>query len=138
MSYYPEGRGGTQGGFKEGLRLARTWADLIIYEREFGAYDVTELREFMAGLVQGGPTANGHRTPAVQVVLPSSDLDVPTVRANHRVVRQVLAAGVHGVTRWHARDPLERALVRTARYPHHRPGAGDEAPAEGLLGNAGN
>ena len=54
--YFTEGRGGSQGGFKEGLRLAQTWADFIIYEMEFGPYDVTELREFMAGLVQGGPT----------------------------------------------------------------------------------
>ena len=81
--YFTEGRGGTQGGYKEGLRLAKTWADLIIYEMEFGAYDVTELREFMAGLVQGGPTRSGHRTPSVQVVLPFSGLDVATVRANH-------------------------------------------------------
>ena len=91
--YFTEGRGGSQGGFKEGLRLAQTWADLIIYEMEFGAYDVTELREFMAGLVQGGPTPSGHRTPAVQVVLPFSGYDVATVRANHWVVQQVLAAG---------------------------------------------
>jgi len=26
--YFTEGRGGSQGGFKEGLRLAQTWADL--------------------------------------------------------------------------------------------------------------
>ena len=136
--YFTEGRGGTQGGYKEGLRLAKTWADLIIYEMEFGAYDVTELREFMAGLVQGGPTRSGHRTPSVQVVLPFSGLDVATVRANHWVVQQVLAAGVHGVTLCHARDPAAvREFVRVARFPHHRQGVDDGPLAEGLRGNGG-
>jgi len=136
--YFTEGRGGSQGGFKEGLRLANTWADLIIYEMEFGAYDVTELREFMAGLVQGGPMASGHRTPAVQVVLPFSGLDVATVRANHWVVQQVLAAGVHGVTLCHARDPAAvREFVRLARLPHHRQGVDDGPLDEGLRGNGG-
>ena len=136
--YFTEGRGGSQGGFKEGLRLAKTWADLIIYEMEFGAYDVTELREFMAGLVQGGPTASGHRTPAVQVVLPFSGLDVATVRANHWVVQQVLAAGVHGVTLCHARDPAAvREFVRLARLPHHRQGVDGGPLEEGLRGNGG-
>ena len=136
--YFTEGRGGSQGGFKEGLRLAQTWADLIIYEMEFGAYDVTELREFMAGLVQGGPTASGHRTPAVQAVLPFSGLDVATVRANHWVVQQVLAAGVHGVTLCHARDPAAvREFVRLARLPHHRQGVDHGPLQEGLRGNGG-
>ena len=73
--YFTEGRGGSQGGYKEGLALAKTWAEMIIYEMEFGAYDVTELREFMAGLVAAGPTPSGHRTPAVQVVLPFGGYD---------------------------------------------------------------
>ncbi len=136
--YFTEGRGGSQGGFKEGLRLAQTWADLIIYEMEFGAYDVTELRELMAGLVQGGPTPSGHRTPSVQVVVPFSGLDVATVRANHWVIQQILASGVHGVTLCHARDPAAvREFVRLARYPHHRQGVDDGPLEEGLRGNGG-
>ena len=136
--YFTEGRGGSQGGFKEGLRLAQTWADLIIYEMEFGPYDVTELREFMAGLVQGGPTRSGHRTPAVQVVVPFSGFDVATVRANHWVVQQILATGVHGITLCHARDPAAvREFVRAARFPHHRQGVNGGPLAEGLRGNGG-
>ena len=136
--YFTEGRGGSQGGFKEGLRLAQTWADLIIYEMEFGPYDVTELREFMAGLVQGGPTRSGHRTPAVQVVVPFSGYDVATVRANHWVVQQVLAAGVHGITLCHARDPAAvREFVRAARLPHHRQAVDGGPLEEGLRGNGG-
>ena len=136
--YFTAGRGGSQGGFKEGLRLAQTWADLIIYEMEFGPYDVTELREFMAGLVQGGPTLSGHRTPAVQVVVPFSGYDVATVRANHWVVQQILATGVHGITLCHARDPAAvREFVRAARFPHHRQGVDGGPLEEGLRGNGG-
>jgi 4-hydroxy-2-oxoheptanedioate aldolase len=136
--YYTEGRGGTQGGFKEGLQLARTWADLIVYEMEFGAYDVSELRRFMAGLVQGGPTASGHRTPSVQVVLPISGLDENVVRANHWVIQQVLAAGVHGVTLNHALSPeAVRTFVQACRFPHHRAGVDDGRLGEGLRGNGG-
>ena len=136
--YFTEGRGGSQGGFKEGLRLARTWADLIIYEMEFGPYDVTELREFMAGLVQGGPTPSGHRTPAVQVVVPFGGYDAATVRANHWVVQQILATGVHGITLCHARDPAAvREFVRAARFPHHRQGVDGGPLEEGLRGNGG-
>ena len=136
--YFTEGRGGSQGGFKEGLRLAQTWADLIIYEMEFGPYDVTELREFMAGLVQGGPTRSGHRTPAVQVVVPFGGYDVATVRANHWVVQQILATGVHGITLCHARDPAAvREFVRAARFPHHRQGVDGGPLDEGLRGNGG-
>jgi 4-hydroxy-2-oxoheptanedioate aldolase len=136
--YFTEGRGGSQGGFKEGLQLASTWADFIIYEMEFGAYDVAELREFMAGLALGGPTLSGHRMPAVQVVLPFSGYDVATVRANHWVVQQVLAAGVHGVTLCHARDPdAVREFVRTARFPQHRQGVDGGPLGEGYRGNGG-
>jgi 4-hydroxy-2-oxoheptanedioate aldolase len=136
--YFTEGRGGSQGGFKEGLALAKTWADFIIYEMEFGPYDVTELREFMAGLVQGGPTPSGHRTPAVQVVLPISGFDAATIRSNHWVIQQILAAGVHGVTLCHARDPdAVRAFVAAARFPHHRAGVDSGELEEGWRGNGG-
>ena len=133
--YFTEGRGGSQGGYKEGLALAKTWAEMIIYEMEFGAYDPTELREFMAGLVAAGPTPSGHRTPAVQVVLPFGGYDEATVRANHWIVQQVLAAGVHGVTMNHARTPgAVRAFVETARFAHRK---GPEPIGEGMRGNGG-
>ena len=136
--YFTEGRGGSQGGFEEGLRLAKTWADFIIYEMEFGPFDPRTLREFMAGLINGGPTASGHRTPAVQVVVPFSGLDAQTVRSNHWVVQQILAAGVHGVTLCHARDPKAVAeFVRCARFPHHRQGVDGGPLEEGLRGNGG-
>ncbi|MEZ5393428.1 MAG: aldolase/citrate lyase family protein [Bryobacterales bacterium] len=136
--YFTEGRGGSQGGFEEGLRLAKTWADFIIYEMEFGPFDPRTLREFMGGLINGGPTASGHRTPAVQVVVPFSGLDAQTVRSNHWVVQQILAAGVHGVTLCHARDPKAvEEFVRCARFPHHREGVDGGPLQEGLRGNGG-
>ena len=49
-------------GYEGGRAAARTWADYIAYEMEHGPYDVTRLLEFMRGLVDGGPTASGHRT----------------------------------------------------------------------------
>lgn len=136
--YFTEGRGGSQGGYKEGLALAKTWADFIIYEMEFGAYDVTELRGFMAGLVVGGPTTTGHRTPAVQVVLPIGGYDEATVRANHWIIQQVLATGVHGVTLNHARSvEAVRAFVETTRFAHRRDHVGPGELGEGMRGNGG-
>ena len=85
----------SRGGYEEGKALAQTWADYINYELEHGAFDVTKLREFMQGLVDGGPTPSGHRTPAVIATIPALGLDEAMMRANGWVVQQVLAAGVH-------------------------------------------
>ena len=48
------------GGYEEGKKMAATRADYINYEMEHGALDIKELREFMRGLVDGGPTRSGH------------------------------------------------------------------------------
>jgi 4-hydroxy-2-oxoheptanedioate aldolase len=112
--YYATGRGG----YDEGKKLAQTPSDYINYEMEHGAFDITALREFMRGLVDAGPTRSGHRTPAVIATLPVLGLDEAGMRANHWVVQQVLAAGVHGILLCHARVPeAARALVEAARYP---------------------
>ena len=58
------------GGYDEGKALARTWADYITYNMKHSPFDVGELRAFMQGLVDGGPTKSGHRTPTVVAVLP--------------------------------------------------------------------
>jgi 4-hydroxy-2-oxoheptanedioate aldolase len=118
----------SRGGYAEGKALARTWADYINYELEHGAFDMTRLREFMRGLVDGGPTASGHRTPAVVVSLPVLGLDEASMRANLWVVQQVLASGVHGVLLCHARSTdAVRVFVAASRYPFH-----DEKVGEGL------
>lgn len=124
---------GGHGGYEEGRKMAATWADYINYEMEHGAYDMTQLREFMRGLADGGPTKSGHRTPAVICTLPVTGLDETTMRVNSWMVQQVLAAGVHGILLCHARTPgAVRAFVEAVRYPFHPPAAG---LGEGLRGS---
>jgi len=79
--YYTTSSGG---GYDEGRKLAKTWADYINYEMEHGAFDISALRAFMKGLVDAGPTRSGHRTPAVIVTLPVVASDEAT-RARQRV-----------------------------------------------------
>jgi 4-hydroxy-2-oxoheptanedioate aldolase len=125
----------SRGGYEEGKELARTWADYVNYELEHGAFDVSRLREFMRGLVDGGPTASGHRTPAVVVSLPVLGLDGASMRANLWVVQQVLASGAHGVLLCRARsEEAVRVFVAASRYPFHRQGVG-EGLEEGLRGS---
>jgi 4-hydroxy-2-oxoheptanedioate aldolase len=111
------------GGYEEGRKLARTWADLLMYDMEHAPYDMTQLREFMRGLVDGGPTPSGHRTPTVVVVLPVPGIDAATVRANQWMIQQALAQGVHGVHLVRARSPeAVKTFVQSVRYPIHSQG----------------
>jgi 4-hydroxy-2-oxoheptanedioate aldolase len=111
------------GGYEEGRKLARTWADILMYDMEHAPYDMTRLRDFMRGLVDGGPTPSGHRTPTVIVVLPVPGLDEVTVRANQWMIQQALAQGVHGIHLVRARSPeAVKAFVQAVRYPIHAQG----------------
>src|SRR5919108_124707 len=47
------------GGYEDGKKMAATKADYITYEMEHGPLDFKELREFMRGLVESGPTRTG-------------------------------------------------------------------------------
>jgi 4-hydroxy-2-oxoheptanedioate aldolase len=124
---------GGHGGYDEGLKMSQTWADYINYEMEHGVFDMTQLREFMRGLLKGGPTKSGHKTPAVIVTLPVTGIDEVTVRTNSWVVQQVLAAGVHGILLCHARTPeAVKAFVEATRYPFQERVAGLK---EGLRGS---
>jgi len=106
------------GGYEDGKKLAQTPYDYINYEMEHGAFDMSALRAFMRGLVDGGPTPTGHRTPTVIVTLPVLGLDEASMRANYWVIHQVLAAGVHGILLCHTRVPeAARLLVEAVRYP---------------------
>lgn len=124
---------GGHGGYEEGKKAAQTWADYINYEMEHGALDFTALRAFMQGLVDGGPTKSGHRTPAVIVTLPVLGVDEAHMKANFWVVQQTIACGVHGILLCHARSPeAVRVFVESVRYPNAKPFPG---LGEGLLGN---
>ena len=126
---------GGHGGYDEGVEMAKTWADYINYEMEHGPFDVQQLRDFMRGLVDGGPTASGHRTPAVIATLPILGRDEGAMRANYWVAQQVLAAGVHGLLLCHAESPEAiRVFVSATRYPFNRQAVGAGLD-EGMRGN---
>jgi len=114
------------GGYDGGRALAQTWADYITYDMEHSAFDVQALWQFMRGLADGGPTRSGHRTPAVIVTLPMDGIDVHAVRANGWMIKQALAAGVHGLLLCHAEtQEAVRAFVEAARYSFTAPAGSD-------------
>src|SRR5579883_1921785 len=59
----------------QGREDAGTWADYMNVGMEHGAFDMTGLAEYMRGMVDGGPTRSGHRTPTVIVEAPVNGTD---------------------------------------------------------------
>jgi 4-hydroxy-2-oxoheptanedioate aldolase len=124
-------------GYEGGRALAQTWADYINYEMEHGPFDVGALQEFMRGLVDGGPTPSGHRTPTVIVTLPVTGADPNVFRANEWMISQVLATGIHGILLCHASSPeAVQAFVDSTRYVFAggRRGSGGQAHAAYVWG----
>ena len=112
--YYAQISGG---GYEQGKQMAGTKADYITYEMEHGPLDFKELREFMRGLLDAGPTRTGHKTPAVIVTLPIAGT-TDALLANAWMIQQALAAGVHGVLLCNAESPeAARLMIEAARYP---------------------
>ncbi len=108
-----------------GVKLARTWADYLDYNMELAPYDIYRLRDFMHGLVDGGPTPSGHRTPAVIVTMPLDGHNADTIWANAWIIRQLLNTGVHGLHLCHAETPeAVKAFVEVCRFAFHKPGVG--------------
>src|SRR5438094_2481794 len=103
--YYTGSHEGTSGSFEQGMKDAQTYADYISYDMEHAPYDIKGLADYMRGLVQGGPTKSGHRTPTVIVNVPVNGIDEAAVRANAWMFQQVLATGVHGIMLTHADSP---------------------------------
>jgi len=134
--YYRRVDNPTDQNYDGGLRFARTWADYIDYNMELAPYDIYRLREFMRGLVDGGPTTSGHRTPAVIVTMPLEGRNEHTIRANAWIIRQLLNTGVHGLHLCHAETPeAARAFVETCRFAFHKPGVG-QGLEEGRRGHS--
>ena len=124
-------------GYDGGKADAQTWADYINYDFEHSPFDMTVLREYMQGLVDGGPAKSGHRTPAVVVTLPVTGTSEATIRANAWQIAHVLSAGVHGILLCHAEDPdAVRAFVESTRYAFQTIGVG-EGLEVGRMGNGG-
>jgi 4-hydroxy-2-oxoheptanedioate aldolase len=113
----------------QGRADAQTWADYINVGMEHGCFDMAGLAAYMAGLVEGGPTESGHRTPAVIVEAPVDGRDAAHVRANAWQFRQILGRGVHGVLLCQAENSdAVRAFVESCRYPHQSAGVDSALP----------
>ncbi|CAN5415257.1 hypothetical protein BH10CHL1_BH10CHL1_44800 [soil metagenome] len=124
--YYTGGHTGHVLTYEQGQQDAATWADYINVGMEHGAFDMTGLAEYMRGLVDGGPTRSGHRTPTVIVEAPVEGISAEIVRFNSWQFRQILARGVHGVLLCQAEDPAAvQAFVEACRYPINRIGVGE-------------
>ena len=104
------------------MQDAHTWADYINVGMEHGCFDMTGLAAYMRGLVAGGPTASGHRTPTVIVEAVVNGTDEPNVRFSSWQFRQILARGVHGNPALPGGDRRRRARLRRGLpLPHqHR------------------
>jgi 4-hydroxy-2-oxoheptanedioate aldolase len=123
--FYTGGHTGAELTVEAGRRMARTWADYINVGMEHGAFDLVGLESFMRGLVDGGPTESGHRTPAVIVEVPVNGVSEEAVRANAWQFRQLLARGVHGLLLCHAENPgAVQAFVECCRFPFQTMGVG--------------
>jgi 4-hydroxy-2-oxoheptanedioate aldolase len=126
---------GAPDGYEEGKRLSQTYCDAIDYEMENGSLDFSNLRNFMQGLVDGGPTPSGHRTPMVFVTLPAVGFDGPSMRANAWQIQQALATGAHGVLICEMHSPEAGEIaISCARTKFNRPGV-PILPIEGSRGS---
>jgi 4-hydroxy-2-oxoheptanedioate aldolase len=115
--------------FEQGREDAHTWADYINIGMEHGAFDMAGLAEYMRGLVDGGPTNSGHRTPTVIVEAPVNGTDATNVRHNAWQFRQILGRGVHGILLCQAESAdAVRAFVESCRYPHQKAGVDPALP----------
>ena len=83
--------------YEHGLEQAGTWADYLNIELEHHPFAPHLLHQFMRGLIDGGPTRSGHRTPATIVTMPFDAVDEASVRANSWMIKQGRASGVHGL-----------------------------------------
>jgi 4-hydroxy-2-oxoheptanedioate aldolase len=129
--YWPSG---APDGYEEGKRMAQTYCDVINYEMENGCFDFANLRNFMQGLADGGPTPSGHRTPMVYVTLSATGFNGAAMRANGWQIHQALAAGAHGVLMVEMESPEAGEIaISCARYKFTLPGI-KEYPIEGSRG----
>ena len=128
--YYVGGHTGHVLTYEQGRQDAGTWADYINVGMEHGAFDLGGLDEYMRGLVDGGPTRSGHRTPTVIVEAPVNGTDEANVRHNAWQFRQLLGRGVHGILLCQAESAAAvRAFVESCRYPHQTAGLDPARPS---------
>jgi 4-hydroxy-2-oxoheptanedioate aldolase len=127
--YYTGGHTGHVLTYEQGKKDAHIWADYINVGMEHGSMDFAGLAEYMRGLVDGGPTKSGHRTPAVVVEAPVNGTDEANIRFNAWQFRQILARGAHGVLLCQAENAAAvRAFVESCRYPINTQGVDTSLP----------
>ncbi len=123
--YYTGAHAGHVLTYDQGKVDAKTEADYINVGMEHGAFNLGGLDAYMNGLVDGGPTNSGHRTPAVIVEAPVEGATEEIVRFNAWQFRQILARGVHGILLCQAESAdAVRAFVESCRYPINKQGVG--------------
>jgi 4-hydroxy-2-oxoheptanedioate aldolase len=135
--YYIGGHTGHVLTREQGRKDAKTWADYINVGMEHGCFDMTGLAEYMEGLVEGGPTNSGHRTPTVIVEAPVNGIDEDQIRFNAWQFRLILGRGVHGILLCQVETPeAARAFVESCRFPHNKLGTDPSftAPVERMRG----
>ena len=109
---------------------AGSWADYMNVGMEHGSFDMAGLADYMRGMVDGGPTRSGHRTPTVIVEAPVNGIDAAHVRYNAWQFRQILGRGVHGILLCQAESAdAVRAFVESCRYPHNVTGVDPAIPS---------
>ena len=123
--YYDGGHTGHVLTYEQGLKDAHIWADYINVGMEHGSFDMAGLDQYIRGLIDGGPTKSGQRTPAVIVETPVEGSSEEIIRFNAWQFRMVLARGVHGILLCQAETPdAVRAFIESCRYPINMTGVG--------------
>jgi 4-hydroxy-2-oxoheptanedioate aldolase len=111
--------------YDQGKSDAKTWADYINVGMEHGSFNMVGLDEYMQGLIDGGPTNSGHRTPPIIVEAPVEGTSEAIIRFNAWQFRQILARGAHGIILCTAETPdAVRAFVESCRFPINMQGVG--------------
>lgn len=104
--------------YENGLAMANTWADYIRLNLEHGPYDIKGVRDFVLGIKEG----NQDDPPAIIAELPFDGSSVEVVRANHWVIKQLLATGIHGFLLCHAEEPTAiKEFIEHMRYSFSKP-----------------
>lgn len=123
--------------YENGRALAQTWADIIRLNLEHAPFNMTAVGEFMKGLVDGGPTKSGHKTPTVFAELPTDATNRDVMLANAWMVKQVLAQGVHGILLCHAESAeAVKVFIEACRYSFVKLGL-EKGLAQGRRGHGG-
>jgi 4-hydroxy-2-oxoheptanedioate aldolase len=116
--YYSGGHTGHVLTREQGVKDVHIWSDYINVGFEHGSMDFAGLAAYLTGMVEGGPTYSGHRTPTVIVEAPVNGINEEYILYNAWQFRQILGRGAHGILLCQAETAgAVRAFVESCRYP---------------------